>query len=96
MIIVSPSDANMVQSGSVKSVIVKDVTRLSRDDVILDMHYEIFNKTGTNFWHGAVGVNDEEHLRALKGRRERSEEALKKKEISKGVAGKAPSRCLRF
>ena len=70
---------NMVQSGSVKSVIVKEANRLSRDEVVLSMHCEVFSRTGTNFWHGAVGVDQEEYVRALKNRNERHREALRKK-----------------
>ena len=61
----------LVQSGCVTSVLMKEASRLSREYAMLDMHYKIFNKTGTNFWHGAVGVDQERHLRALKERRER-------------------------
>ena len=44
-----------------------------------DMHCEVFKKVGTNFWYGAVGVDHEEHVQALKNRNERHNEASRKK-----------------
>ena len=48
-----------------------------------DMHCEVFKKVGTNFWHGAVGVDHEEHVQALKNRNERHKEASRKKKSKK-------------